>query len=192
MKTKQKFYGLSLVLTAIMTLTFSLTAQAQSTDIDNPTPLSSNVIQGESDGKAEASYYYSLTALKGDVKITIDGKTKSNWTSVGVKLLNEDGSSELLNFSVAADSDGQRTVETKRFLGEQKVILRVVLKNSPLIELVTYKIKIEGAVKLETPKNPQSATEPSPSQPAETSTAPKDKMKKKAIKILDSILDEPR
>lgn len=191
MKTKQKFYGLSLVLTAIMTLTFSLTAQAQSTDIDNPTPLSSNVIQGENEGENE-TLYYSFTATKGDVKITFDGKTKYHVKWIKVDLLNEDGSSELLNVSAGANTAGKRTIETKRFLREQKVILRISIDKDTLIGLLTYKIKLDGAVKLETPKSPQSATETNPSQPAETPTAPRDEMKKKAIKILDSILDEPR
>ncbi len=150
METKQKFYGRSFILTAILALTFGLTARAQSTDIDNPTPLTSNVIEGEHEGETE-TLYYSFTATKGDVKITFDGKTKyySGW--VKVELLNEDGSSELFKIDGMATSTSKRTAGTKRFLREQKVILRVSIEKDAVVGLINYKIRLDGAVKFEAP-----------------------------------------
>ena len=150
MENKQKSYGLNLILTAILALTFGLTAQAQSTDIDNPTPLTANIIEGEHEGESEA-LYYSFTATKGDVKITFDGKAKyySGW--VKVQLLNEDGSSEIFSLDGEATSTSKRTAGTKRFLRGQKVILRVSIEKDALVGLIKYKIRLDGAVQFEAP-----------------------------------------
>ncbi len=48
MKNNKNFNALNLILLTILSLTFfGDTAQAQSTDIDNPTVLTSNIIEGE-------------------------------------------------------------------------------------------------------------------------------------------------
>jgi len=152
-----------------LALTFISAAQAQSTDIDNPTALTSNVIEGENEGQNE-TLYYSFMATKGDVKITFDGKTKNYSTWIKVDLLNEDGSSELFSLEGVATSTSKRTVGTKRFLREQKVMLRVSIDKDALMGFVNYKIRLDGAVKLDTP--PTAPAEPTPAATSETSPAP--------------------
>lgn len=149
MKNNRISYTLNLILAAILSLTFGLTARAQSTDIDNPTVLTANVIEGEGDGKAE-TFYYSFTATKGDVKITLDAKTDYYSVIMDVSLTDEDGK-ELLRISDVATDTGKRETATKHFVRDTKVILRVRLPKDDHLKLLTYKIKLDGAVKVETP-----------------------------------------
>jgi hypothetical protein len=122
-------------------------ARAQSTDIDNPTILTSPVVEGEGDGSAE-TFYYKFTALKGDVKVTLDAKTDYYSVIMDAALTTEDGK-ELLKISAVANDTGKREVATKHFVHETDVILRVRLPKDEHLKLLTYKIKLDGAVKVQ-------------------------------------------
>ncbi|MEP6704462.1 MAG: hypothetical protein ABJB34_06635 [Acidobacteriota bacterium] len=152
MITNKKFNALNLILLLILSLTFISVTQAQSTDIDSPTMLTSNVIEGEGDGKAE-TFYYSFTANKGDVKVTVDAKTDYYSTPFRVTLMDEDGN-ELVPIYVVAKDTGQRQVATKHFVRDTKVIVRIALEKDAHVKLLTYKIKLDGAVTVETPPAP--------------------------------------
>lgn len=168
MKTNQKFNALNLILLLILSLTFISVTQAQSTDMDSPTMLTSNVIEGEGDGKAE-TFYYAFTANKGDVKVTVDAKTDNYSTPFRVTLMDEDGN-ELMPIYVVAKDTGQRQVVTKRFVRDTKVIVRVALEKDAHVKLLTYKIKLDGAVTVETPPAAEAtptAVEVSPAQPVD-------------------------
>lgn len=135
----------SLVL--ILTILTLVSAQAQSNDIDNPTPLPATTVEGEGDGKAETVYYW-FTAGKGDIKITVDAKTDDRSTPLRVALLDADGK-ELLPIYVVAKGAGAREVGTKRFVRDTKVILKIRMDDDKDIKLLTYKIKLEGPIKVE-------------------------------------------
>ncbi len=163
---KRNSFILSLLM--MISLTFIGAASAQSTDIDSPTMLTSNVIEGEGDGKAE-TFYYSFTANKGDVKVTVDAKTDNYSTPFRVTLMDEDGN-ELMPIYVVAKDTGQRQVVTKRFVRDTKVIVRIALDKDAHVKLLTYKIKLDGAVTVETPPAAvatPTAVEVSPAQPVE-------------------------
>ena len=181
-------------LLCLLILSFALVGSAigQSTDIDSPTPLYANVVDGEGDGKGETIYYY-FTATKGDVKVTVDGKTNNYSTPLRVSLLDEDGK-ELLPVYVVANDTGKREVATKRFVREQKILLKISTQDDKDVKLLTYKIKLDGAVKFETPpatpgelsvSQPATPTEPAAAEPATageqtTSSKPKGQVKTKA------------
>jgi len=167
MKTKRNIYTLNLILLVILSLTFISATQAQSTDMDSPTALTSNVIEGEGDGKAE-TVYYTFTATKGDVKVTVDAKTDDRSTPLRVSLLDEDGK-ELLPIYVVAKGSVQREVKTKHFVRDTKVILKIRIDDDKDINLLTYKIKLDGAVKVETPLIP---TETIPTETTPTESTP--------------------
>lgn len=205
----------SLILMIVISLTFIEAASAQSTDIDNPTPVTSNVIEGEGDGKAE-TFYYSFTATKGDLKVTLDAKTDYYSVTMDAALTDEDGK-ELLKISDVATDTGQREVMTKHFVRETKVILRIRLPKDDHLKLLTYKIKLDGAIKIDpapvptesipTPAtvgapatvDPVAPTTPPAAEPAAApeqtvpKTTVKDKAKAKAKtqvkKVLGTILD---
>ena len=155
---------------------------AQSTDMDNPTVLSSNVVEGEGDGKAE-TFYYSFTAMKGDVKVTVDAKSDNYSVILDIALLDEDGR-QLLRIQNVATDIGKREVATKHFVRDQKVIIRVALPKDDHLKLITYKIKLDGSVKVETPVVPVEAapvqttaapaTVPATAEPAAAPTVPPD------------------
>ncbi len=219
MKNNRNINALNLILLMILSLTFISATQAQSTDMDNPTALTSNIIEGDGDGKAE-TVYYTFTATKGDVKVTVDAKTDDRSTPLRVSLLDEDGK-ELLPIYVVAKGAGQREVKTKRFVRDTKVILKIRMDEDKDVNLLTYKIKLDGAVKVEeppiptetTPTTEQTTTNPSTEQTQSTDTQPttdssatpsseqptkkttlKDKIKKKvkkeAKKVVNDNLDD--
>ncbi len=212
MKNNKKFNALNLILLVILSLTLIGTTQAQSTDIDSATVLTSQVIEGEGDGKGE-TVYYTFTATKGDMKVTVDAKTDSYSTNLKVTLMDEDGK-ELVPVYVTAKSAGQREVATKHFVREQKVIVKITTWDDAQVKLLTYKIKLDGAFKVEVPvvaaettqtieqSNPVPSTEQTTStdssttpttEPTTTTPKMKDKVKAKvknaAKQALKSIID---
>ena len=206
-------YNLIMLSLAACLFTGAQQAIAQSTDIDDPTPVTSNVIDGEGDGKAE-TFYYSFTATKGDLKVTLDAKTDYYSVTMDAALTDEDGK-ELLKISSIATDTGKREVMTKHFVRETKVILRIRLPKDDHLKLLTYKIKLEGAIKIDPPPVPteitpgeQTVETPAPTDPgAVTATPPaeasqaagqpasaltlkeKAKAKAQAKKILSKIID---
>jgi hypothetical protein len=133
-----------LILLVTMILSLAVGVVAQSEDIDSPTPVTGNMISGEGDGKAQ-TIYYSFTATPGDLKVTVDAKTDHYSTPVVVSLLDEDGKELLQVYTVAAGA-GQREVKSRRFVREQKVIVKIALREDAQVKLVTYKIKLDGAM----------------------------------------------
>ena len=122
-----------------VSLTFISRTSAQSTDIDQPTVLTSNIIDGEGDGTAE-TFYYAFIATKGDVKNTLDAKTDNCSVIMDATLTDENGK-ELLKISAVAKDTGKRETGTKHFIRDH-------------LKLLTYKIKLDGSVKVETPPVP--------------------------------------
>jgi hypothetical protein len=123
-------------------------AVGQSEDLDNPTPVSSNIVSGEGDGKA-TTYYYSFMAGPGDVKLTVDGKTDKYSSPLRVKLADEDGK-DLLDVYVVANNPSKREVGQRRFVRSQKVIMSVSMNDDAQVKLLGFKIKLDGAVVFET------------------------------------------
>jgi hypothetical protein len=136
--------SLKLLAVLVVLLGVVCAVQAQSEDIDNPTPVSGNLISGEGDGKAQ-TVYYSFTATPGDVKVTVDAKTDGYSTPLVVSLLDDDGKELLQVYNVAVGA-GHREVKTRRFVREQKVILKISLREDAQVKLITYKIKLDGAI----------------------------------------------
>ena len=169
MKISNKYKLVLSIVVTITSMAFVSTTQGQSTDIDNPTILTSNVIDGEGDGKAE-TFYYSFTAMKGDVKVTVDAKTDYYSVILAVALLDEDGK-ELLNIQNVATDTGKREVVTKHFVHDQKVIVRIALPKDDHLKLLNYKIKLDGSMKVEVPVVPVEVAPVVESAPAVPSEA---------------------
>jgi hypothetical protein len=132
----------------LVILAVSGIAVGQSEDLDNPTPVTSNIVSGEGDGKA-TTYYYSFMAGPGDVKLTVDGKTDKYSSPLRVKLSDEDGK-DLLDVYVVANNPSKREVGQRRFVRSQKVIMSVSMNDDAQVKLLSFKIKLDGAVALET------------------------------------------
>jgi len=143
----------------------NFSASAQSTDIDNPTAMTSTTIEGAGDGKGE-TVYYSFDAMKGDVKITVDAKTDYYSTPVQVTLLDENAK-ELLPIYVVAKGESQREVRTRYFVRDQKVIVRISTRDDSAVKLLNYKVRVEGSVIF----TPAVATSPPKQLPSDSSGA---------------------
>lgn len=146
MNTKRARRGLPIIFAATLLLVVASAASvsAQSSDPDSPTQMTSNVIEGEGDGKA-AVYYYKFAAGPGDVKVTVDGKTDGYSSPLNVELLDED-SKPLESIYVVAVKEGKREVKKFRLIRQQRVIMKISMRDDRDIKLLTYKIKLEGEV----------------------------------------------
>jgi hypothetical protein len=119
-------------------------AQEPSTDRRNPTPLTSNTVEGEYDGEA-AVHYYRFVAGKGDVKTTLTAKTQRYSVNVEVELLDENYR-QLEKLWVTANESGRTQTNTHRFVRRQPVILKVSLPADNDIKHLKYEIELAGAV----------------------------------------------
>lgn len=138
---KTNFFGIAFSLLFVFVLS-SATALAQSTDPDNPTVLTQNVIQGKnlSDTKTVV-YYYAFTAGPGIVKVTLDFKatiyaTNLDWTLMDVNF--NDLGHEFSN----ADTSGTRKIKELKLNKKQRVILKLEVSRN----VASYKIQFDGAV----------------------------------------------
>src|ERR1700694_3205283 len=122
-------------------------ASAQSTNRDHPTILNSDEIRGELDG-SEVEYFYSFTAGRGEVTITVDVKSSDGTTGTAFELLDADASKVLICCEGAqADSTGTTGRDVKSItLGKRQT---VILHLTPFkYGRGTYRVRISGAVAL--------------------------------------------
>jgi hypothetical protein len=100
---------------------------AQSTDRDNPTPLTTKILSNPGRQNKATVYYYSLTAKPGKITITLDsdaGNVNDAFSTI-VRLETLDGSN--LVFADAGSSPGnpKRTVKSAKFTSETPVLLLI-------------------------------------------------------------------
>ncbi|MFL6227641.1 MAG: hypothetical protein ACJ741_02550 [Pyrinomonadaceae bacterium] len=120
-------------------------AQTPSTDRDNPTPFTSNAVAGDgADEKTE--YFYSFTAGPGEITLTLDVKADKDTAVSSVDLALFDAKSKKLLSTYANPDHGssKRAVETVKVRGTQTLVLSVMVSQG----VDTYKIKLDGAVKI--------------------------------------------
>ncbi len=140
-KTLLPILGLLLLITA------TGSAFAQSTNRDHPTPLSSNEIKGELNGR-EIEYFFSFTAGPGEVTITVDVKSSDGTTGTNFELLDSDANKQLLCCEYAqADSTGTtgRDVKSIKLRERQTVVLHL----TPFkYGRGSYRVRLTGATDL--------------------------------------------
>jgi hypothetical protein len=161
-------------------VSFARAQDTPSTDRDNPTPFTSNVVTGDGvDDKTE--YFYSFNAGPGEVTITLDVKAEKDRAVSSVDIALFDAKSKKLMSTYANPDHGssKRAVETVKVRGTQTLLLEVTVSTG----VDNFKIKIDGAVKFDptvggsvAPADPTLTPSPSPSpgesQPAaDSSTA---------------------
>jgi|SRR5688500_18315041 len=154
------------------------TAQSVSTDPDSPTPMTTNIVTGKSNGKAKTIYYsfVATAAEPGEVKVKVTASTDERSTNMRINFLDDDGQKLMDEIYVIPNRDPAIKIGKHTFADRQKVIMRVTLPDDPQLKLLNYKIEVMGAVEFETP--PEAApVEPtaeggaaeSPSDPSLTS-----------------------
>ncbi|MDT5269616.1 MAG: hypothetical protein QOH49_1802 [Acidobacteriota bacterium] len=131
--------GVGLVL--LMAATGS--ANAQSTDRDHPTPLSSNELTGRLDGNGGETFY-SFVAGPGELTITVDVKSTDGTFAMPFELLNANGADSLLccEFAQAgAPGETGRSVKSIRIKSRQTVILHLTEYK---YGAGTYRVRFDG------------------------------------------------
>lgn len=129
----------------------SAAAFAQSTDPDNPTIVTQNVVQWNNPGNGEtAVYYYAFTAGPGVLKVTTDQKsngitanTKLSWQLTDADFKNL-GSEDFYQVTTS-----ERKVTDIKLTKKQKVILKV----TAVEDVVNFKLQFAGAVSFTSVKN---------------------------------------
>ncbi|HEX8352086.1 MAG TPA: hypothetical protein VF611_04280 [Pyrinomonadaceae bacterium] len=128
-------------------------AAQTSTDPDSPTPMTSNVVTGKSNGKAR-THYYSFNATgadPGEVKVKVTASTDERSTNLRVNFLDEDGRAVMGELYVIPNRDPATKVGKHTFAERQKVVVRVTLPEDPQVKLLNYRIEVTGAVEFEQP-----------------------------------------
>lgn len=155
-----------LVAVAALLMAFVTAGAAQSTDVDNPTPMTTNIVTGKSNGKAK-TVYYSFTASAGDpgeVKVKVTASTDERSTSLRVNFLDDEGQKVMDEIYVIPNREPAVKVGKHTFADRQKVIMRITLPDDPQVKLLNYKVEVSGAVEFET------AQDATPTEPTTTPT----------------------
>jgi len=146
-----RFYAVSFVIAAIM---FSASirpafGQQRSTDRDNPTPLTANVITDDLDG-TDTAYFYKFTAGPGKLTVTIE--VKASGTNAGAMLDLFDAKSRPILSNVlvqSVDGGSERIVNTVQVSGKRDILMRIKgLKYGDSGGTGTYKVTLDGPVSL--------------------------------------------
>lgn len=130
---------------------FISTSTAQSTDRDNPTPITSREIS-DTTGDSAKNYFYSFVAGPGEVKMTVDLKSTGS-ALINVDVLDNNNIS-LSSFTLQAAGDDKQLVKRIQLKRRQPLTLRI--GNVPLGATGEYRVRLDGAVQLAGAESPAS------------------------------------
>jgi hypothetical protein len=133
----------SLTLLCILMALCGLTI-AQSQDPANPTPITSNYVEGKAH-EAGATYYYRFKAKPGTVKITLKGRTNNYATQFEADLISSSGA-DLGKIYVSASDTASSASKDFSFDSAQPVTIVVKLLPDEHVKLQQYSIRLLGAV----------------------------------------------
>jgi hypothetical protein len=162
---------------AIVTAGFCIAAafaQEPSTDRRNPTPLTSNSVEGEYDGEATV-HYYRFVANKGELKTTLTASTQRYSVNVDLELLDENYR-QLDRVGVTANEAGRTETNVHRFVRRQPVILKVSMPADKDIKHLKYEIELAGPVEFEGGASGPGASGVTATTTAQTATVAGDRL----------------
>jgi hypothetical protein len=132
------------ILGLVLLLASSTTTFAQSSDRDNPSPLTSNDVRGQGVGK-NVEYFYTFLAGPGEVVVTSDVRARAYSTFFETLLFNMDAQ-ELGVIRYGPTMRSERRVTRIQLGQQQPVLLQIALDASA----GDYMVRIGGAVQIET------------------------------------------
>lgn len=147
-------------------------ATAQSTDIDNPTPITSNTLEGMTNPDDKTAFYYSICVKRGILKVTADLTSEYGGSMVYFIFLNN-GMKEIATNDFRGEEHKNRTVKEFRFSKAQKLILKLTFINLTTDSKFTFDgaINTSGDCNTNQLGNPRSVTASAPAENT-TSNAP--------------------
>jgi hypothetical protein len=137
---------LLMLLAIVCTAAAQVRAQAGSTDRDNPTPLTSNVITGVGVNE-KTEYFYSFAATPGDVKVLLEvsADKKAAVSSVDIAVFDAEANSLLSTFANPDHGSSKHAAQTIALKTPQMLLLQVTV--SPGVN--TFKISLSGSINLQ-------------------------------------------
>ena len=127
-------------------------ANAQSTDINNPTRLTSTEISGSFDGDKQGdNYFYSFTAGPGELVITFSLKGPGSLTTsqYSVAVLDENSKELGSKFITAGGGNSEQQVLRANVPRKQVVLLRIRILAMIGGGTATYRLRVSGAIALD-------------------------------------------
>src|SRR5262249_55377607 len=117
-------------------------ARSQSIDQNNPEPISDSEIKGSDELRGQ-TYYYSLDASAGDLKISADCSTEYQPTNLRVVVTDESGV-EIKSIALVGTAAGTHYTGSLRFSAPKRIIVRL---HFPLNggDRIKYDIRFGGA-----------------------------------------------
>lgn len=145
-----RFYAIRLVVTAALlcaSITYAF-GQERSTDRDNPTAVTANVITDDLDG-TDTAYFYKFTAGPGKLTVTIEVKASGTNAGAMLDLFDAKSSRPILPDVLAQGVDGgsERIVNSIQLSGKKDVVIKIKgLKYGDTGGTGTYKVTLDGPV----------------------------------------------
>lgn len=143
MKNLKKLFKLSLYLVLIFIIqVFTLTSLvAQSTDINNPTPLTATEINGTGDGLRH-QYYYVFNAGPGTLQIHVQANARYYSTGVAVDLLSPTGESVLRMAAITTPGTPDTQNREYTISGNERIVMQITVDENNL----NYRVWLEGPI----------------------------------------------
>ncbi len=139
-----------LIATTILVTSQITQANAQSTDRDAPTNLTTNIISATGLHREAKTYFYTFIAKPGELKLTLDidaGSTNGNGVVSTVSIQDKDGNEFSQFLAGATPGISGRQVKKIKFAQVTPVILMLTLPQGATANYIS-KIKIEGDYQL--------------------------------------------
>lgn len=153
MKTKRFLNHLNLLAALpIILIALAGTALAQSTDLDNPTPMTTNETKGRWQTGKAISFFYSFTAGPGEIMVMFDFKPDSSLLNVSAEVTdvygrgigNLDDSQKRSELSYFATPEGERLVGRYELKRRQKLVARISIMGDEVATPGSYKVRVSG------------------------------------------------
>lgn len=175
----------------LFTLLFAANALAQSTDADQPTPVTSNIIAGSIAARDIGDsrltrYFYVLTGVPGDLVITVESKNLDG----DIDLFQAGTLRPLAKVAMYAGELSSSTSKSIYLRERQNIVLRVEAR-TPNDNPGTYRISFSGGFEAMAAPASQPETEATPERaPAATTTARRDKNTRR-VNAVGARIEEP-
>jgi hypothetical protein len=127
---------------AVALLACGAARAGQSTDRENPTPLTSTELRKDGTGKS-AENYYTFVAGPGEVQLTVAARAKQFSTGVRVDLFDADGNA-VTNASVIATTTAAQEAKRFQIAKRQTIVMRIAIDEN----VGQYAVRLGGAVEL--------------------------------------------
>jgi hypothetical protein len=146
-----------IVFALLVTITSARPVAAQSTDLDHPTPMTTNEVKGRYPKGKGASYFFSFEGGPGEVRIMLDFLPDQNFASISGQLTDAYGRpfasldpaspgldlSEGTELHYFANEKGQRLIGRYAIKQRQKLVVRISISGDDIAG-GRYKVRVEG------------------------------------------------